>query len=117
MPHGYAAFHGREVLRIVGPQGSRVNKDIHVAQVFGIVADVNLCPPGAQRINSRRRANIRTRNNNAPVEEHVSQGVHARTASAHEVGSCHTLRHKDRVIGLNHFLSPLEDLAERESHH
>ena len=53
MPHGYSAFHGREVLRIVGPERPRVNKDIHVPQVFGIVADVNLCSPGAQRVNAR----------------------------------------------------------------
>jgi hypothetical protein len=47
----------------------------------------------------------------------VGEGVHARTARAHKVGNGNILRHKDRVIGLNHFSSPLENLAERESHH
>jgi hypothetical protein len=47
MPYGYSPFDCRKVLRIVCPECPRVNHNVNVTQVLGIVADMDLCSPGA----------------------------------------------------------------------
>jgi hypothetical protein len=46
------------VFRIICPEGSGVDQDINVSEMFGIVTDVNLSAAGPQGVDSRRRSNV-----------------------------------------------------------